>query len=267
MKKNTVCLMIVGIMVLLLSQGCSSTEEGDIKYVKKYAGGLRNIKNPSESVQLASVETDGSSIQHIKNPSEMVQLAAVKRYGSSIMHIKTPSEAVQLEAVRKDFSAYHHIRKKGIYPSVAVQTEAIKTSIRREKSIGATGYKARGHIVDIVKDTRSENVQKIAVEAFPYLIDHMTNPYSSIKNHPRVLAYKTEQRIAELKRKKEEAELEQRRKENSFSRPSTISSSSSGYSAPKPCHNVSVPKMRTVYVPGGNGRTTQQKYYVTECRF
>jgi len=97
----------------------------------RYDGNLiKNIKNPSEAVQLEAVKQNVYALKYIVEkgiePSEQVQLAAVKRSIQAIEYIKNPSEAVQLEAVKEDGYAIDYIKN----PSEAVQLEAIKQNIK-----------------------------------------------------------------------------------------------------------------------------------------
>jgi len=81
---------------------------------------IKYIENPSEDVQLASVQKSPTTIAYIKNPSEQVQLAAVQKYGRTIQIITLkgiePSEKVQLAAVKQDDSSIEFISNP--YPSV-----------------------------------------------------------------------------------------------------------------------------------------------------
>jgi hypothetical protein len=83
-------------------------------------------ENPSEQVQLAAVQQDGSAIEYIDNPSERVQLAAVQQNGNAIKYIIRkgiiPSERVQLAAVQQDWVAIEYIDN----PSEEVQLAAVQ---------------------------------------------------------------------------------------------------------------------------------------------
>jgi hypothetical protein len=63
--------------------------------VQRYGLAIRDIKNPSEAVQMAAVQQVGWAIEYIDNPSEAVQMAAVQQNGHAIQFIKNPSEAVR----------------------------------------------------------------------------------------------------------------------------------------------------------------------------
>jgi hypothetical protein len=60
---------------------------------------IKDIKNPSEEMQLIAVRKYGDTIKYMKNPSEKVQLEAIKEYSFSIMFIGNPSENAQIETV------------------------------------------------------------------------------------------------------------------------------------------------------------------------
>jgi hypothetical protein len=101
------------------------SEQDQILAVKTHMDHLRNIKNPSEAVQLAAVSSNGHSIYHIMDkgivPSEAVQLAAVSSVGEVVGDLTDPSEAVQLAAVNQDAWAIQYIDN----PSPEVQQTAV----------------------------------------------------------------------------------------------------------------------------------------------
>ena len=79
-------------------------EEVELAAVKKNPKALYYIKNPSEKVQLAAVEEDGTAIRYIPKElrSEKVQLAAVKENGRAIEFIKNPSSEIQKVVIQSD---------------------------------------------------------------------------------------------------------------------------------------------------------------------
>lgn len=83
---------------------------------------LREIKDPSEELQLAAISENPEVFAalcafRVKQPSETVQLAAVSKLGRNIFFIKKPSEAVQLAAVKQDGNAIRNIK----YPTERVK--------------------------------------------------------------------------------------------------------------------------------------------------
>ena len=83
---------------------------------------LNFIKNPTEKVQIAGVEDDPEALEYIKNPSEKIQLAAVKKDSSAFFYIKNPSEKIKLATVKKDPAVLYSIKN----PSEKVQLAAVK---------------------------------------------------------------------------------------------------------------------------------------------
>lgn len=83
-----------------------------------------------EEIQMAAVEEDWEAIIYIVNPTELVQLASVEKYGCLIKDIIhkgiEPSEAVQLAAVKNNGGCIYHIIEGGIEPSEDVQLAAVE---------------------------------------------------------------------------------------------------------------------------------------------
>ncbi len=86
------------------------SEEVQIASVDISAYSIKSIKNPTEKVQLVVIEEDANFIEYITSPSEKVQLMAVRKKPSSIKFIENPSEKVQLMAVKKQTSAIELIK-------------------------------------------------------------------------------------------------------------------------------------------------------------
>lgn len=57
------------------------TEEEALQLVKFYGENIKFIKDPSEAVQIESLNTNVNAIQYIENPSEKIQLMVVKNDG------------------------------------------------------------------------------------------------------------------------------------------------------------------------------------------
>jgi len=104
-------------------------EQKDIISVKQNSDSIRNIKNPTEKVQLEAVKQNGYTLQYIVEkgiiPSEAVQLAAVKESGYAIEFINDPSESVQLEAVKQNSDSIRYIKN----PTEKVQLNALRDDI------------------------------------------------------------------------------------------------------------------------------------------
>jgi hypothetical protein len=98
------------------------SEKEQIKYVRKKFGNIKNIKDPSETVQLAAIEKEPWAIAFISHPSEKAQLAAVQKNGFVVNSIKNPSETVQLAAVRQNPLSIHVMKN----PTETVQLAAIE---------------------------------------------------------------------------------------------------------------------------------------------
>ena len=147
----------------------NSIDESDqVSILKKDPMLIQYIKNPSEPVQVAAVETNGRVITYIIaagiTPSERVQLAAVSN-GDVIRDIIKagiiPSETVQVAAVSKNWYTIEYIIKAGIKPSETVQVAAVTKA---------------GHLIDdIIKAgiKPSETVQIAAVTETPRAIQYI----------------------------------------------------------------------------------------------
>ena len=168
----------------------SIDESKQISVLKKDPTLIRYIKNPSEPVQVAAVETNGSVIKYIMyagitpservqvaavsahedaldfiiyngiKPSEDVQVAAVSKYPKHALDVIikariTPSERVQRAAVTKDPHMIAYIIQAGIKPSEEVQLASVEQD-------GLAIY----FIINIAKITPSEAVQLAAVSSY-----------------------------------------------------------------------------------------------------
>lgn len=93
------------------SMRLQKTSKSDLEYIKKYPWLIREIDNPSLTIQLASVSQDGTNIRYINNPSKKVQLVAVNDIGMAIEYIDNPTEDIQLAAINQEAWAIELIDK------------------------------------------------------------------------------------------------------------------------------------------------------------
>ncbi len=106
----------------------TKSEKDQIAMIRKSKlgdDGIRKIVNPSEAVQLASVNHNGFSIKYIKTPSETVQLAAIECGWNAIMYIKNPCESAQLLSIITVPAAIQYIKK----PTPKVIITILKTQV------------------------------------------------------------------------------------------------------------------------------------------
>ena len=77
----------------------SMSEDEQVELVRDRYRSIKHIKNPTEKVQLAALESGGTfALDYIRRPTEKVQLAAVKKDPLALKYIENPSEKVQLAA-------------------------------------------------------------------------------------------------------------------------------------------------------------------------
>ena len=89
------------------------SESDQIKVVKNKSTWIQYINNPTEKVQLASVNFGrgrGKAIQYIDSPTSAVQLAAVKKNPSNISKINNPTEEVCIYSVSKNRALITYIK-------------------------------------------------------------------------------------------------------------------------------------------------------------
>ena len=98
------------------------SDELQILAVTKKQTVLSELKNPSEKVQLAVVRNDPKVILYLKNPSEKIQISAIQNNPNVIKYIKEPTEKVQLLAIKKDPSVFIHIHN----PTEKVKIAAVQ---------------------------------------------------------------------------------------------------------------------------------------------
>lgn len=117
--------------------------------------------NPSDAVKYAAVRQSGSAIRSIVNPSEELIMLALKHDGRFIKHINNPSEEIKLAAVKRDGIAIEYIEN----PSEAVQLAAV------QENSTAIGF---------IKNP-TEKVQMLAVTESPRIIEYINNPSEAVQ--------------------------------------------------------------------------------------
>lgn len=83
------------------------TEEEQYKAVCSEATLIQYIKNPSENIQMAALQTGTSAsriFNMIENPSEQLFIAVIKESPAKIVGMTNPTEAQQLAAISKQDS-------------------------------------------------------------------------------------------------------------------------------------------------------------------
>ena len=150
-----------------------STEEYNLSAVTQDGYAIRDIKNPSEQVQLAAVKQNGLAIEWIIKkgitPSEQVQLAAVTQSKYALLFIKKPYEQVQLAAVKKYDDMIRFIKN----PSEAVKLAA-------SEAVQLTAVQQLGTAIRYI-DNPSEAVQLAAVTQNDNAIKYIENPSEAVK--------------------------------------------------------------------------------------
>lgn len=274
-KYSKVVILIISSVALLALQGCADTpsinpankpskknplsadnlSEKDQLYAIRHPpynnschSPIRHMKSPTLKVQIEAVKMCSVAIKHVKNPSEIVQIAAVQASSRSILFIKSPSKAALAAA---ESSKIQEMKK-------LVDSK----DKNRDQIVSLLTYGSLGSPIGTWQET-NETIQLLAVSKYPEIIARIKKPHPSVKNHPKVRAYKEEQRTKELERKKYEAEYLKRRRANPSS---SGPSSTTTRSAPqKTCRQVR--SWKTVPVLGRPGQTTQVVEYNEECSY
>ncbi|MFK5938273.1 MAG: hypothetical protein QM497_07750, partial [Sulfurimonas sp.] len=76
MKKSIISSVLIGLVVLGLESGASSTSmsiKAQVNAVNKSWDAIKNIKNPAKEAQIAAVKTSWQAIEYIKNPVKEAQ--------------------------------------------------------------------------------------------------------------------------------------------------------------------------------------------------
>jgi len=164
------------------------TEEIQLAAVKQNGKVLEYITSPSEAVKIAAVSNNCYALGLIENPSEEVQLAAVKSVGYesvALQYIKNPSKNVIIQAVEADSDALEYIKN----PSEALQLLAVSkdtynTSVQYIKNpnenVQLAAVKQYGGAIRYIKNP-SERVQLEAVNQSGIHIEDIRNPSEKIK--------------------------------------------------------------------------------------
>ena len=164
------------------------TEEIQLAAVKQDGMAIEYIASPSEAVKIAAVSSNCHALELIENPSEEVQLAAVKSLGYgpvALQYIKNPSKNVIIQAVETDSNAIEYIKN----PSEALQLLAVSkgsynTSIQYIKDpsekVQLAAVKVHGGAIRYIKNP-SERVQLEAVKESGFHIENIRNPSEVVK--------------------------------------------------------------------------------------
>jgi hypothetical protein len=165
-------------------------EEKQIDYVQKKHDNIKNIKNPSERVQLAAVQRNGVAIYYIKKPSEKIQLAAVQQNPYAIKYIENPSEIVQLAAIQQKGHGNHRVKQlpirflKSSYDKAQSQTVEIYHVIQLIKNptekVKLAAVQQDSLAIQFIEDP-SEAVQLAAVQGNGYVIQFIKNPSEKVQ--------------------------------------------------------------------------------------
>ena len=156
---------------------------------------IKNIKNPTEKIQLIALREDIDLINDIVNngtmPSEHVQLVTVTQKGYKIRYFDNPSEEVQLAAVKQNGEAIRHILAKGIEPSQEVLLATvkedgfmlfniIKAGITLSQEILIAAVSENSSSINYIENP-SEQVQLAAVNKSGKSISNIKNPTPKVQ--------------------------------------------------------------------------------------
>ena len=99
------------------------SEEEQLDIIYKYPVLIAHIKNPSEKLQLASInDHNGYHLAYIKKPTQFVIMEALKQDPHNILYVDNPSEKIQYMAVSQNEFSISVIKN----PTVGVQLLAVK---------------------------------------------------------------------------------------------------------------------------------------------
>jgi len=167
------------ILLFFLLQGCSSSRSISSKKPSyDIESRLIELKKPTEAAQIAAVKNDGTLLKGIQNPSEAVKLAAVQSSPWAILYIKSPTKRILDAAEMTRIKAMREQLKEDPYPG-----SYFIHPVNRLLTLG--GFQKLG-----TWQETSETIQLMVVEKYPELIRIIKKPHSSVRNHPKVLAYK-----------------------------------------------------------------------------
>lgn len=86
------------------------TEDMQLFYVTQYTNGIKDIENPSEKVQVRSINKNAENIDYIRRPTLKVQKLAIQKNPRVIKLINNPSEEIQLLALNKDLTLFEYLK-------------------------------------------------------------------------------------------------------------------------------------------------------------
>ena len=161
----------------------SPSEDVQLAAVEIDGSVIQYIQNPSEAVRLAAVRQSCSAIQYIQNPSKEVQLAAVQKNGWAIRYLNNPSESVKFAAVGQSSDAIHHIHDPSeLLQLVAVRQDCFVIGKYQNPSEAAQleAVRQNGEAIKNIENP-SETVQIAALEQVYKAIFHIKNPSDNVK--------------------------------------------------------------------------------------
>lgn len=77
------------------------TEQEQIEQLRTNGRLIKNIPNPTETMQWVAVKQDPDNIRFIADPTESVQMLAVCMKPANLLRIKNPTDYVFQEAIRR----------------------------------------------------------------------------------------------------------------------------------------------------------------------
>ena len=161
-----------------------SNDEELLKLIKKghSVDFIRQMKNPSEKIQLEVVKRDGTFIRYIDDPSEEVCKTAVTENPYSLEYIDDPSEDIQLAAIASDIFSFEHINN----PSEKIQLQAVRQYGLIIRLIPNPServqYEAVGENGNALRyiENPTDSVVKRAIRKAPSVVEIIDNPSDEI---------------------------------------------------------------------------------------
>ena len=150
---------------------------------------ISNIQNPTETAQLAAIQSDPDAIEYIDDPSKRVQLQSVNQKPTSIQFIRNPSEETQIMVMNKTPENFYMIKN----PTEHVQLMAIKYNL---DNIWKISNHSKRMITAIKKyfNQLPEHYQLRKIQQHPKFIQYVDNPsekmqLAAIKQDPHNIQF------------------------------------------------------------------------------
>lgn len=116
-------------------KGKQLTEEEAISLLNQDVWNIKNIKNPSYSIQQISITKNPYMLVYIQNPCDEISIMAIKQNANVILNIQNPSQKLINIAIRKKPFLMQHFQDTKVIQQKATNFHTKKYSLSKLLSL------------------------------------------------------------------------------------------------------------------------------------